>query len=178
MSNATALILAVAAVLTALGVIGKYLRLDQFVIRLWRLVALSELQASFLQDWNGEAPRKGYEGRLSFPERMAQVESRTMQLTRNTGSHLADSITHTRETVDRLEDGLLDLSQRVTDVNAKAEALGQRQEVLRMADQQFAGELKHFIETRYSDLIAGNEGLRAALNEVLAIDEEAHREQH
>lgn len=208
-------IVAAAALLTALAVIARHFRLGQAARRLLRLAELSELQASFLQDWNGDPPRPGYDGRLSFPERMTRVEERsaalnhdmrgeissrlalleaalqsvderTQQLQRNGGSSVADKVHEAvrvvgeiAQAVDRLEvtsqqnrEGINQLGRRVTAVDEKAAALGERQEVLRSADQQFMRELQHYIETQYRDVLMANEGLRASLNEALSIDQE------
>lgn len=206
MSTLAQQILLAAAVLGALAAIGKWLHLWDAINALRNLAALSTLTREFLADWRGEPARDGYEGRLSFPARMAQVEQRTAslnhdfrddiggrlalveelltivqaqtkQLERNGGSHLADTVHRTAESVGRLEEGVLDLSHRVTDVSAKAEAVSVRaeqvagrQEVLRAADQQLAMDLRHYVETEHADLLRANEGLRAALNEVLSID--------
>lgn len=68
--------------------------------------------------------------------------------------------------------GIARLDRRVTDVTEKAEALGQRQEVLREADARYARDLQGFIEGQYRDALEANEALRASLNEVLLIDAE------
>lgn len=83
----------IAAVLGAIGVI-------------WRQGGFGKLKkrtADFLDDWNGEAPRPGYEGRKSFPVRMAEIEQTVAQLKRNGGSSVADAVHEVARGVEELK---------------------------------------------------------------------------
>lgn len=105
----TAQILLGAAILTALGVIVRMLHLDQALQRLMRLAALSDLQASFLQDWNGDAPRIGYEGRPSFPQRMTSNEQQT--------TAIGEQITAVQTQASAIEDRTRTIEERTKAMN-------------------------------------------------------------
>jgi hypothetical protein len=46
----------------------------------------------FLDDWNGEEARSGFEARPGVLARLAAVEKFTVQLTPNGGAHIADAV--------------------------------------------------------------------------------------
>lgn len=118
-------VIAASVFLAALAAIVKVLHLHEIGRGLLIVV----------RDWRGDPPRKGYEGRPSFPERMAAVEhrakqlnhdfrediggrlallqeqldvvdERTKQLQRNGGSSVADAVHRTAEQLDGVQEAV------------------------------------------------------------------------
>ena len=75
-------VVAVAAVCSALVVIARFTHAAEILGGIRKLSRLAHLQESFLEDWNGEPERDGYEGRPSFPARLTRVEQRDENLRR------------------------------------------------------------------------------------------------
>lgn len=75
-SGPGAWIIGVAAVCTALTVIGHFTHAGEVFSGIRKIARLAHLQESFFLDWNGEPGRDGFEPRPSFPARMARVEQR------------------------------------------------------------------------------------------------------
>lgn len=112
-------VLVVAAVVAALGVISRFLHLPE-LLKGTRL---------FLHDWLGEPARDGVEARLSFPARMAKVEQRTealhhnlsvelnsrMDLVANSLDGIQGRADENKTSLDRLEERLNGVDQRITD---------------------------------------------------------------
>lgn len=77
------MVVTVAATVAALfGLVAAIGRVAKFVARVVR----------FLDDWQGEDARDGFERRPGVLERLATVEQRTAQLTPNGGAHMADRL--------------------------------------------------------------------------------------
>jgi hypothetical protein len=62
------------------------------IVAVMRVVKLARGVGHFLDDWNGEEARPGFEGRPGVLARLAAVEVRTAQLTPNGGAHIADAV--------------------------------------------------------------------------------------
>ena len=172
-------LLAIAAVFVALGTIYRYVL--PAVKGAYRIVRGTARLVDDFQTSGGFAGLAAQNAALAAD--MAAVKK---ELYPNGGTSMRDSLTRTeatvtilvdkteanREGISDLRDQVNDVSRRATDVAEVAQVLGERQEVLRAADQQFIRELQHYIETQYSDLLLANEGLRASLNESLGIAED------
>lgn len=109
-------------------------------------------------------------GGTSMRDSLTRIERTAGELKSDT-SELREYATQNREGISDLRDQVNDVSRRVTDVDEKASALGDRQETLRVADQQLARDLQHYVQTEHADLLLANEALRASLNEALGIEE-------
>lgn len=65
-------ILWAAGIVTALGVLWKVFA--PYAAKMGRLAELADVQASFLQDWNGEPARPGVDARPGLPETVAIIK--------------------------------------------------------------------------------------------------------
>ena len=147
-----------AGTLVALGTIYRYIL--PLVLAGYRV---SRGAARLVEDFQSSG---GFAGLSAQAEALSvDVAAMRKELFPNGGTSLRDSVT-------RIETQVGDVSRRATDVAQVAAALSERQEVLRIADQQFIRELQHYIESQYRDLLLANEGLRASLNEALSIGDE------
>lgn len=149
------MIVGVAAVLLALGTIYRYIL--PALKGTWRLVhGIYRLVEDFRESG-------GFGGLAAQNRALAgEVVEIKRELHPNGGSSMRDSLTRT-------EQALGDLGRRLTEVDEKATALGDRQEVLRSADVATAAELKSFLEGEWRDTKDANAHLRASLNEVLGM---------
>lgn len=149
-------IAAVAAVLLALGTIWRYI--VPAVRGMWQLV---QGTAQLVEDYRASG---GFAGLAAQNAHLTvEVAAVKRELHPNGGSSMRDSLTRT-------EKATAALTERVAEVDAKAIALGERQEVLRRADQQYAADLKAYISTHYTEAMQANAHLRAAVNELLLVD--------
>lgn len=170
------LILGLAALLVALGTLYRYV--IPALRGLWRLAHGTYRLVEDFRETGGFAGLSQQNADLAV--NLAEVKK---ELYPNGGSSMRDAITRNldelrgyaaenRNGIAELRERVQQIDDKVQQVDDKAQALGERQEVLRATDQQYAADLKHYISTKQADLIAANEHLRAALNEVLAIDDD------
>lgn len=80
MNAVVQIILVTAAVVAAVKILWNPVRNAAEVIRQF---------LQFLEDWRGEPPRPGFDGRPGIPERLARVER---EVTTNSGSSLKDAV--------------------------------------------------------------------------------------
>lgn len=157
-SGPGAWIIGVAAVLLALGTIYRYVlpaikAAGRLVHGIYRLV----------EDFRESG---GFGGLSAQNQALAgEVVEIKRELHPNGGSSMRDSLTRT-------EQALAKLDRRLTDVDEKATALGERQEVLRQSDERTAAELKTFLEREYRDAQEANAHLRASLTEMLGMGDD------
>jgi hypothetical protein len=160
---------AIAAALLALGTIYRYV--VPVLRAMWRVGHGTYRLVEDFRDTGGFAGLSAQNQELA-----ASLHEVKKELYPNGGSSMRDAITRNldelRGYADESRQGITDLREQVASVEQRAQALAERQEVLRRADQQLALDLQHYIENKHADLLLANEGLRAALNEALSIDEE------
>lgn len=177
---------AIAAVLVAFGTIYRYIlpaikglwRIGQGTARLvddfqvtGGFAGLAAQNAALAADMAAVKKELYPNGGTSMRDSLTRTEATTRALV-DTTEELRGFAQQNREGIADLRDQVNDVSRRATDVAEVAQALGERQEVLRVADQQLARDLQHYVETEHRDLLLANEALRASLNEALGITEE------
>lgn len=116
MSPAVQVLLSAAAVATAVGVLWRFLHLTE-ILRGTRL---------FLLDWLGQPARPGAEAVPSFPERMAQVEKRTADLSHDFRGELTSRLTLLAYTVDRTHEQLSATTEHLARLEVHQELVDQR----------------------------------------------------
>lgn len=109
MPDAFQALLAAAAVVTALGVLWRWLHMGE-LLRGTRL---------FLLDWFGQPERPGAEAVPGFPERMSSVEKRTADLADDFRGELTTRLTQLAFTVDRTHDHLTTTANDVQRLDAR-----------------------------------------------------------
>lgn len=121
-----------------------------------------------------------------WEELAAKVAALQREVTPNGGTSMRDGVTRSeialrtltvmveelRAHAEASREGLDDLRDQANDLGRRLTDLDERQEFLRAADRQYAEDLKRYLDNEHRDLQLGNEALRAALNEVLSIDQE------
>jgi hypothetical protein len=158
-----------AGVLTAVGVIYRFFHVGEIVRGI----------LNFLRDYHGEPARPGVEARPGLPERLARIESQTgeikgrdLQLLTEL-KRLARSADDNGEKIDRLDERVITLDERVTDHRRRNE---EQAAVLRAELERRATELEARLQERNSNLDARldrisddllrAEAMRAALTEL------------
>ena len=126
-------VVTLAAVVAALGVLWRALRLGQ-------LLTGTRL---FLDDWNGEAARPGVERRASFPERMAAVEERTRALTHDVRGELSSRLILLGDGLQRVEAAQATAAAALVDVNSRVTEHRRRNDELVHVLQLRLDELRH-----------------------------------
>lgn len=152
------LILALAALLVALGTISRYV---------WpALRTIGTTVHSLRQLWEDYREVGGFLGIASVIRDLAVdlthvralAERADHELHPNKGLSLRDSVTRT-------EHGIATLAGQVA-------AVSERQETLRAADEATSADLRRFLETEWTETKEANAHLRASLTEVLGIGDE------
>lgn len=172
-------ILWTAGILTALGVIYKALHIGEVLRDLRSLARLSKLQETFLADWNGEPARPGADARPGLPDRIAKIEKQTHEIKGRDAQLvvalevLADSARDNGAKIDRLDERVIGLDERVTDHRRRNDATA---ELLRVELERRAAELAVRLDEhnqQVDDRLAGisdnllhAETMRAALVEL------------
>lgn len=159
------LILGAATLLVALHTIWRYVL--PAVRGIWRgtVAAVHAVRAvkEFIDDWRETGGFIALVAKITHLT--LEVDSVKRELFPNGGGSMRDSLTRT-------EHATVELGRRLSEVDAKATALGERQESLRRADESTAADLRQFLEREYRDTQEANAHLRASLNEVLAIGDD------
>lgn len=169
-----------AGIAGAVTALWKFLHLSEILRDIRNLLRLSNLQASFLQDWNGEPARPGKEGVPSVPERLNLVERRTAALNHTFAGEMtsrltliADDLTEVKSQSRANFDALARLDDRVTDHRRRNE---EQSSILRAELERRAQDLENKLNERnrivdnrldhISDDLLRAETMRSALVEL------------
>lgn len=158
--NAAERIVAAAAVLTAIGYLVR--RWVWPAVRGgWRLAKGTE---AFVSDYQESG---GFHG---LTVEVGKVTNAVAQLGEST-HRLEGYAAANREGIADLRDQANDLAKRLTDVDEKADALAERITRHRRANDEQAALLRQRLDRELADARTANEGLRATVHELLAMDE-------
>lgn len=159
----------IAGALTALGVIYRFLHVGEIVRGI----------LNFLRDYNGEPARPGVPARPGLPDRIAKIESQTHEIKGRDAQlvvaleQLASSANENGLKIDRLDERVINLDERVTDHRRRNE---EQVRVLRDELERRATDLEQQLSARndvvdrrlagISDDLLRAETMRAALVEL------------
>lgn len=156
------------------GIVGAAVFVSALAV-LYRSFRIGELRKGtrdFLRDWAGDPSRPGVDAVPSFPERMAAIEKRTMQLERNSGKSLADTVHNVARDVKHLDEGVNDLRNKAKDsgdaiqsVDQRIGSLDERVSDHRRRNDLQAEQLRAYLEQRLNDA-EKNRNLVAILTEL------------